>query len=458
MAYTLPYNLVDSLQNVKGFDKAAFEAIHTSTERVTSIRVNPDKLQNVESTGYETISIPWCDDGYYLNDRPVFTFNPLIHAGGFYVQEASSMFLWHILKSIGIDSNAKVLDLCAAPGGKSTMLSTFFKDGIVVCNEVIQSRAAILVENIVKWGNDNTIVTNNDPRQFSECIELFDVIVLDAPCSGSGMFRKDNNAILEWSEESVLHCSLRQQRILTDILPCLKPGGFIIYSTCSYSKAEDEEIADYVIQQNSKLSTIQIPLEDNWNIVESCSDNYNAYGYRFFPDKLKGEGFFVAVFQNEGNSFSFDFVLKEDKKVIVSSSEKEIVNNFILCPSDYEFFKKRDSILGLPGKHINFIRLLISKLYIKRVGIELGIIKGKDFIPSHHLAMSNLAKSYSQKVTVDEETALNFLRKNDFNITADKGWNIVQYKNLPLGWIKALPNRINNYYPSEWRILKQQPQ
>ena len=458
MAHTLPYKLVDSLENVKGFDKATFEAIHTSTERVTSIRINPDKLQDVAATGYETSPIPWCENGYYLNDRPVFTFNPLIHAGGFYVQEASSMFLWHILKKTGIGTNSKVLDLCAAPGGKSTLLSTFFKDGIVVCNEVIQSRAAILVENIVKWGNDNTIVTNNDPRQFSTCFELFDVIVLDAPCSGSGMFRKDNAAIAEWSEESVQHCSLRQQRILTDILPCLKPGGIIIYSTCSYSMDEDEEIADYVIQQNQQFFTIQIPIQDEWNIVETCSEKHKAFGYRFFPDKVKGEGFFVSVFRKDGNSFSYDLTMKPDKKVIVSRSEKEIINQFITCPLDYEFIKNRDSILGLPGKNIDFIRLIISKLYIKRVGIELGMIKGKDFIPSHHLAMSKLSRDYFQKVELDEDAALSFLRKNELNINASKGWNIVQYKKLSLGWIKALPNRINNYYPSEWRILKQQPQ
>ena len=455
MRYILPYNLIDSLENVKGFDKTSFEAIHESEERITSIRINPSKIDDASVLGYQTNAIPWCKQGYYLNERPFFTFNPLIHAGAFYVQEASSMFLWHILENIGINSTAKVLDLCAAPGGKSTLLSSFYNNGVVVCNEVIQSRAAILVENIVKWGNDNTIVTNNDPRQFADCKELFDVIVLDAPCSGSGMFRKDNGAIAEWSAESVVHCSLRQQRILLDILPCLKKNGIVIYSTCSYSREEDEDNADYIVHNFPALQTIQIPIKKEWGIVETVSEKHNAYGYRFFPDKVKGEGFYVAVFKNTDDfGSSFDYTIKADKKAEVTKSDLELINNFISLPIDYLYIKNREYILGLPAENIDFIKLILGKLYIKRVGIELGIIKGKDFIPSHHLAMSNLIKDYPTFISVDEEMALNFQRKNEITISASKGWNLVKHKNIPLGWIKGLPNRNNNYYPSEWRILK----
>jgi len=442
--------------HVKGFNKATFEAVHLSEDKLTSIRINPDKISSVDLLDYITEPVAWCKDGYYLSERPVFTFHPLIHAGAFYVQEASSMFLWHILNNIDVNENAKVLDLCAAPGGKSTLLSSFFKDGVIVCNEVIQSRAAILVENIVKWGNDNTIVTNNDPRQFADCYQLFDVIVLDAPCSGSGMFRKDNAAIGEWSAENVLHCSQRQQRILSDILPCLKTGGYIVYSTCSYSKEEDEDIADFIVKENPSLQTVQIPVKEEWNIVETISDKENAWGYRFFPDKVKGEGFFVSVFKKTDNTDfpAFDRPVKEDKNVVVTKTEKEVIHSFIDIAAEYEYLRNRDSILALPMANIEFIRLIISKLYIKRAGIELGSIKGKDFIPSHHLAMSKLSGLIEQKVEVDKEMALNYLRKKEMNLIAPKGWNLIQYKNLSLGWIKGLPNRINNYYPSEWRILK----
>ena len=459
MSYPLPYQLLASLSTVKGFDKELFEAVHQSGEKLTSVRINPDKITDVAELEYETESIPWCRDGYYLNHRPMFTFNPLLHAGGFYVQEASSMFIWHILESLGIAKNGYVLDLCAAPGGKSTLLSTYFKEGMVVCNEVIQNRAAILVENMVKWGNDNTVVTNNDPKHFSDCFELFDVIVLDAPCSGSGMFRKDNDAIGEWSEDNVALCSQRQERIIMDIMPCLKKGGLIIYSTCSYSQEEDEDIADFILTEQEGLVSEKIEIKDEWNTVETISDKKGAYGYRFFPDKVKGEGFFVAAFRkNDSNSYagnSWVRPLRENKKDAVAKAEMEALSNFITLPDEYEYIKNRESILALPVAHIQFIRLILSKLYIKRVGIELGIIKGKDCIPSHHLAMSRLSGYYPNKVEVDKEVALEYQRKKDINIEAVKGWSLVTYKKLPLGWIKALPNRINNYYPTEWRIIKQ---
>ena len=456
MIHQLPYQLLATLEHVKGFNKPSFQAVHLSGDRVTSVRINPDKIKSADVLHYPKSPVPWCSNGYYLMERPLFTFNPLIHAGGFYVQEASSMFLEHIIKSLSLDKKAKVLDLCAAPGGKSTLLSSYFKNGVVVCNEVIQSRAAILVENMVKWGNDNTIVTNNDPRQFAECKELFDVIVLDAPCSGSGLFRKDNAAIGEWSPESVQHCSLRQQRILQDILPCLKNDGILIYATCSYSIAEDEDNADFIINHDKSIVSVQIPFDKEWNIVETISDNTNSFGYRFFPDKVKGEGFFVAVFKKSSNDDSnYDIQIKVDKNTIVSKTEKEVIQNFINIPEQYEYWKYRDAILALPVENIDFIRLIVSKLYIKRVGIELGNVKGKDFIPSHHLAMSSkLSELYTQKIELDEETALKYLRKQELNINSSKGWNLIQFKNLPLGWIKGLTNRINNYYPAEWRIMK----
>ncbi len=450
----LPYQLLASLEGVKGYNENTFKAVHEATDRVTSIRINPAKVATIDLLEYETTPVPWCDNGFYLMERPVFTLNPFIHAGGFYVQEASSMFIWNILNSLQLPDNLKVLDLCAAPGGKSTLLSTYFKNGVVVCNEVIQSRAAILVENTVKWGNDNTVVTNNDPKQFANCKELFDVIILDAPCSGSGMFRKDNAAIEEWSTDNVYHCSQRQERILNDILPALKSGGILVYSTCSYSKEEDEDIIDYIIE-NNELTSIKIHCKDDWNIVETNADKTNGFGYRFFPDKVKGEGFFVAVFKKGTEELSSsDYLVAGNKKADVSKAEVAVLNSFISIPEGYEFIKNRESILALPSKHITFLQFIINNLYIKRIGIELGIIKGKDFIPSHHLALSKLSDSYKKRIEVDEETALNFQRKADIKVNGEKGWNLICYKNLPLGWIKVLPNRINNYYPSEWRIIK----
>ena len=197
---SLPQSLLQSLAGVPGFDREAFEAVHASGEQVTSIRLNPEKT--TDHRPQTTDLIPWCPYGRYLSSRPSFTFDPTFHAGAYYVQEASSMFLWHALKeSAGTDTKKKVLDLCAAPGGKGTLLASYFTDGLVVANEVIKSRAAILVENITKWGSDQVVVTNNDPFHFQSLPGFFDVMVIDAPCSGSGLFRKDPDAINEWSED-----------------------------------------------------------------------------------------------------------------------------------------------------------------------------------------------------------------------------------------------------------------
>ena len=265
--------------------------------------------------------IPWAEHGYYLESRPSFTFDPLFHAGCYYVQEASSMFLEQALKqTVDLSHPLKVLDLCAAPGGKSThLLSLISNESLLVSNEVIRSRANILNDNIAKWGCSNVIVTNNDPRDFQRIENYFDVIVVDAPCSGSGLFRRDSEAIEEWSEQNVALCSQRQQRILADVLPALKNGGMLIYSTCSYSKQEDEEICEWLINE-LKIESLKLKFEENWNVIESDD------GYRFWPDKVKGEGFFIACFRkNNGDDEESYFPKVKAEKF--SSREMEILEN-----------------------------------------------------------------------------------------------------------------------------------
>ena len=246
-------------------------------------------------------TVQWSSNGFYLQKRPSFTLDPLFHAGAYYVQEASSMFLEEALKqTVDLSQPIKILDLCAAPGGKSTLIqSVINNESLLVSNEVIKTRVNILSENITKWGAANVIVTNNDAKDFQRLPNYFDVIVVDAPCSGSGLFRKDREAISEWSEQNVHLCSQRQQRILADVLPALKEDGVLIYSTCSYSEEEDEQIADWLVEE-FKVQSLKFKVEEEWGIVETQSSKQNASGYRFYPDKVKGEGFFIAVFKKGG--------------------------------------------------------------------------------------------------------------------------------------------------------------
>lgn len=465
----LPGPLIQSLQKIKGFNEEAFKAVHQHGGQITSVRLNPKKIFNIQSSIFniQLEKVPWNSSGYYLPERPSFTLDPLFHAGAYYVQEASSMFLEEALKqTVDLTQPLKVLDLCAAPGGKSTLIqSVISTDSLLVSNEVIKTRVNTLTENITKWGAANVIVTNNDPRDFQRLQNYFDVIVVDAPCSGSGLFRKDPHAITEWSESNVALCAQRQQRILTDIMPSLKEGGFLIYSTCSYSQEEDEEIADWLVEQLAMNSWPagsfgQLAMEDSWGIVETISEKEKAFGYRFYPDKVKGEGFFIAVFKKDLSTTGSVIDSSKQKAKPKNKTEKlpakeiEILKSWVINTDDFFFIKQNDEVIALPVHLENDLALVQSALYIKKAGIKLGTIIRNELIPAHDLAVSCIINPVLPKLEVDKETALQYLRKQEIKIENDiKSWVLLTHQQLPIGWIKVIANRINNYYPKEWRIL-----
>jgi len=448
----LPQALLNSLESVNGFNEEAFIKVHESEERVTSIRMNPFKLSAAskvlpfgEDLGG---AVPWTDNGYYLETRPSFTFDPLFHAGCYYVQEASSMFLEQALKqTVDLSQPLKVLDLCAAPGGKSThLLSLISKESLLVSNEVIRARANILIDNIVKWGCSNVIVTNNDPRDFQRLKNYFDVIVVDAPCSGSGLFRRDPEAIEEWSEQNVGLCSHRQQRILADVLPALKNGGVLIYSTCSYSKEEDEEICNWLINE-LKVKSLKLKVEENWNIIQSDG------GYRFWPDKVKGEGFFIACFRKTGDNDE-EIYLRKIKLDKFSVKEMEILNKNVNTEG-LAFLRHEEIIYTVPENLLADINFLSSKLRVVNCGTRIGEIIKDKLIPDHALALSSIISDKTSRIELGHEQAIQYLKKKELRLETDKkGWTLVTYQGHHLGWINILPNRINNYYPKELRILK----
>jgi len=455
----LPIELLKSLEGITGFNKEAFVNVHESGEQVTSIRVNPFKSSNVRCetsekkmfdvshfTSHE--KIPWTETGYYLASRPSFTFDPLFHAGCYYVQEASSMFLEQALKqTVDLSQPLKVLDLCAAPGGKSThLLSLISKESLLVSNEVIRSRANILNDNISKWGCSNVVVTNSDPRDFQRIKNYFDLIVVDAPCSGSGLFRRDPEAIEEWSEHNVALCSQRQQRILADVLPALKYGGVLIYSTCSYSQQEDEEIGEWLMSK-LKVESEKLKVKNEWGVIESDD------GYRFWPDKVKGEGFFIACFRKSDGS-NEEIYLPKVKTEKFSNQEVEILSNNVHTDG-ISFLKSREIIHAVPEKLFPDINFLSSKLRVVNWGTKVGEIIKDKLIPDHALALSNIISDKIPRLELDYGQAIQYLKKKELGLeTNKKGWSLVTYQDHPLGWINILPNRINNYYPKELRILK----
>ncbi len=458
----LPQQLLDSLYQVSGFDKEAFEKIHASGEQVTSIRINPLKLAignkqlTIGSPAHYsplTTRIPWTQYGYYLPERPSFTFDPLFHAGCYYVQDASSMFLEQALKqTVNLSKPLKVLDLSAAPGGKSTHLQSLIsKESLLVCNEVIRSRANILKDNIIKWGCANVMVTNNDPKDFAKLENYFDVIVVDAPCSGSGLFRREEDAIEEWSLNSVQLCAQRQQRILADVWPALKKDGVLIYSTCSYSKEEDEDILDWMMEAfNVDSLKLEVPAE--WRIV-SANGKQGTTGYLFWPDKVKGEGFFLAaVRKKDGGDKS---VLKIKKKPEPVTKNESVILEKWVDTSSLNFIKHLNTVYAWPMPFVNDFTLLLSELRVIYSGTIIGELFHDKIVPDHALAMSPLVKNTIERTALNYEQAISYLKRKEIQIEIpSKGWRLVNYEGYPLGWINVLPNRINNYYPKELRILK----
>jgi 16S rRNA C967 or C1407 C5-methylase (RsmB/RsmF family)/NOL1/NOP2/fmu family ribosome biogenesis protein len=449
----LPSKLLQSLTNIEGFDIDSFISAHQLSTPV-SIRFNHVKLKDLELSSLElplSTQVPWCLGGYYLTERPSFTLDPALHAGAYYVQEASSMFLHYILSTVHAeDSELKVLDLCAAPGGKTTVLASLPQFKLVLANELIKSRVNILYENIVKWGTPHVLISNNDPSDFTPIKDYFDTIIVDAPCSGSGLFRKDNKAIEEWSENNVKLCAERQKRILADVLPSLKEGGILVYSTCSYSREENEDIVDWLMQ-HAVFEPIAVNLNDSWNIVETHSEK-GGIGYRFFPGKTNGEGFFIACFrliQTQASTW-----IPEKKLVVASASEIALIKEWI----NQDFFtliKKNESLMVLPEEIALEVQLLQQFLYLRKSGVLAGTVIRNQFIPEHELILSNYCNNNLPFFEVNKIEALQYLKKAELNIgDFNKGWYVIKYNNLKLGLIKHLGNRINNYYPASWRILK----
>lgn len=421
----------------------------------TSIRLNPAKTF---SPNWSKTHIPWSQNGFFLEERPSFTLDPAIHVGAYYVQEASSMFIAHILHSQAIPRGI-YLDLAAAPGGKSTLLSSYLVDeGMLLANEVIQPRAQILKENIIKWGLGNAIVTNNDPEHFEPLEGFFDLVLVDAPCSGEGMFRKDPQAREEWSVDNVQLCSARQKRIMDQAGALVKADGYLIYSTCTFNEQENEEMIRFLTEEFS-YEPVRIPLEKDWNIRETEleADGKTYYGYRFFPHLVKGEGFFITVLKRSADAY-----IQEPKRVKdfkhpylkeVFSRESSDLDEELGFDGNGKYYTLNDSNFRISKDWNLHFQKISQHLSLKYFGVEIGKRQKKDWIPTHEWALSTLPKKGFPSCELSETEAIEFLRKSDFEIPdLPTGWILITYQSLPLGWIKNLGNRVNNYYPKEWRI------
>lgn len=440
----LPVDFITRTKSLLGDDWVAFvEALNS--ESPTSIRINNHKAEKLFLD-----KVLWTESGYYLPQRPSFTFDPLFHAGCYYVQEASSMFIEQAFRQYVAEGKVRILDLCAAPGGKSTLIADIMGEGsLLVSNEVIRTRANILAENITKWGNPNRVVTNNDPQQIGKLQGFFDFILVDAPCSGEGMFRKDEGATSEWSIDNVKLCKERQQRILADIWPALKTEGLLLYSTCTYNVDENEDNVQWICEELG-AEVLPIDVKEEWGISPSLRDSFPAY--RFFPYKTKGEGFFCALLRktsDEGSLKRRKDKEKTSKSIILFDCKDYVIDNEL-----FTFYSQKDRWFAFPSHLYNELTLIKSYLNVILEGICLGEVKGKDFIPDQSLALSTCLDALNfTTYDVNWKTAIAYLRKETLLLQDQpKGYILITYKNKPLGFVKNIGNRANNLYPQEWRI------
>lgn len=443
-----------TLLSDEGYEQLAVALQH---EPPVSIRVKNRAVTSLSP-------VPWCANGYYLEQRLTFTFDPLFHAGCYYVQEASSMFVEQVLKQYVGETPTVMLDLCAAPGGKSTHARSLLPNGsLLVANEVIRARSQILAENLTKWGHPDVVVTNNDPSDFASLPSFFDVILTDVPCSGEGMFRKDPGAIDEWSSANVEICWQRQRRIIADIWPSLRPGGILIYSTCTYNTQEDEENVQWMCDEyGAEVLPIEVP--SSWQITGNLLPDSDFPVYRFLPHRTKGEGFFLAVIRKpeEEVSTSYAQPLRKSKSkkgsstpLAVSKEHFATARGWLLSPDEYELSAYGTSIIAFPKSYTDELVALSQSLRIVQAGIALAEVKGKDLIPNHALAMSQVLRPQlfpTEEVTYEQ--AIAYLRKEAISLpeTAPRGYLLLTYQSVPLGFVKNIGNRANNLYPSEWRI------
>ena len=449
----LPQEFINILNEILQADEKAGLLAALETAPQVSIRFNP-LIPHAQDLALESLEckadrqVAWAERAVYLDHRPQFTLDPLLHQGCYYVQEASSMFLEQAVHKC-VSGPIKALDLCAAPGGKSTLLASLLPEGsLLVSNEIQRGRAQILAENMTKWGRTGVMVTCNTPRQIGESSLMFDLIAVDAPCSGEGMFRKDEGAVADWSLQNVQMCATRQRQIIEDIWPALKPGGYMIYSTCTFNRHEDEDNVRWIMQ-NFGAQPIPIETRPEWNIAGSLTED-NLPVYHFMQHRTRGEGFFICLLRKPDGAFRQTSLKPFRTDPAVPAECRKW-----LSPSHgFELYIKGDSVYALPAPLATEMSQIARELYALIPGTEVAVRKGHDWVPAHALAMSSaLDREAFTQVEVTRKQALDYLHCDALHLDdAPRGIVLLTYRDIPLGFAKNLGNRANNMYPQEWRI------
>ena len=456
----LPLKFRELMMRELGASEAEALCQALGSEPSTSVRLNPRKMQSPKWGGR---SIAWSHEGYMLDSRPSFTLDPAFHAGAYYVQEASSQFAGYILSQVEGGEQAcrglRVLDMCAAPGGKSTHYASIVgPEGLVVANEINRSRAAVLADNARKWGLGNMVITCCDSARVATFEQWFDVVAVDAPCSGEGMFRKSDDACEQWSEANVAMCAERQWEILQNAFRALRPGGVLIYSTCTFNRSEDECVVRRLLEAEGEelVAAKDVVVGDDWGVVTGCEGVFQTF--RFFPHRLTGEGMFMAVARKAGEASRSRRSPKAKRQAITSVDKRscEELSRWVENPPQMRFFAAGDMLYGCRREHYAEIEALSGVLAVIYSGVAMGQIFKGVLKPDAALALYvDFRRDAVACAELDEERTLQFLRKQEMSAEGfEQGVNLVLSEGLPLGFVKRIGARVNNMYPNSLRILK----
>ena len=444
------------LEEAIGCDKAlvAFSAFGEPAK--VSVRLNPFK----NSHDFEGTHVPWNKYGRMLQERPKFTLDPHLHGGAYYVQDSSSMFVGHVFRQQlervkeSAGGVVRVLDLCAAPGGKTTDLAASLREAlgdgfILVSNEVMKQRAAILADNVALWGDPNVMVSSDDPRAFASLPGFFDIVVADVPCSGEGMFRKDEEAQKQWSEDNVALCQARQKRIIADMWPCLKPGGMLVYSTCTFNRYENDDNVEWIASELG--AEVVVPVEE-----EVPGVIRTRHGYSLVPGHVDGEGQYSAALVKTSDDFSGSMPPSRQGRDRGAKKPAVVIPETIksMFKVPVELRQKGETVIALPSRIVTEVAVAESALHVLSAGCAVGVLKGKTLVPDADLALSMIYDPGTFPVAdVDLQKALAFLHKDAILLPeCEKGYVLISYEGVPLGFVKNLGNRCNNLHPQGRRI------
>lgn len=442
---------------------ASYEQPESKGIRTNTLKLTPEKLS--QKLPFETQDVTWCDEGFYIDNEIRPGKNPYYYCGLYYVQEPTAMAA---VEALAPEPGDWVLDLCAAPGGKSTQIAAKLQgQGLLIANELVNSRAGVLSTNIERMGIANAVVTNEFPERLVDSFyQSFDKILVDAPCSGEGMFRKDPGALSDWSLERVSRCAGKQEKILETAHRLLKPGGVLVYATCTFSPEENEQIIEAFINKYSyKLESIELTGLEDHGRVEWTRENTKSIekALRIMPMKVKGEGHFIAKMVKVGPCLDENNAKQGYSKSRLKKATGLELKDFESFAEDFldeVFYKNLKNRLYLSGEHLYTLPKglaleTIANLKVLRPGLHLGEFKKNRFEPSYALALAlKLSEAKNVYDLKEEDQAYQYLKGEALNLAAQKGWILIGYQGDPLGFGKASEGIIKNHYPKGLRIRK----